>query len=237
MNKFAVFDIDGTLIRWQLYHVVVDKLAKVNFLGSESSNILKEARMKWKQRENHNSFRNYENILVQTYENALQSIPTKKFDKLVSEVISQYQSQTYVYTRNMIIELKKQEYKLFIISGSHKELVEQIGKIYGFDDWIGTTYERLGNTFSGKVSKAAFDKDKSLQKLIKRNKVKLDGSIGIGDTGSDIPMLKMVEKPIAFNPDVTLYQEAKKFGWNIVIERKNVIYELRKEDGRYQLLA
>jgi ornithine cyclodeaminase/alanine dehydrogenase-like protein (mu-crystallin family) len=23
-NRFAVFDIDGTLIRWQLYHAVVD---------------------------------------------------------------------------------------------------------------------------------------------------------------------------------------------------------------------
>src|SRR3546814_11785501 len=28
MKKFAVFDIDGTLIRWQLYHAVVETVAK-----------------------------------------------------------------------------------------------------------------------------------------------------------------------------------------------------------------
>ncbi len=29
-QPFAVFDIDGTIIRWQLYHALADELAKEN---------------------------------------------------------------------------------------------------------------------------------------------------------------------------------------------------------------
>jgi phosphoserine phosphatase len=39
-------------------------------------------------------------------------------------------------------------------------------------------------------------------------------------------MLEAVENPIAFNPNQTLYNHAKKRGWEIVVERKDVIYEL-----------
>jgi phosphoserine phosphatase len=32
-KRFAVFDLDGTLVRWQLYHALVDRLAKKGYLG------------------------------------------------------------------------------------------------------------------------------------------------------------------------------------------------------------
>jgi len=54
----------------------------------------------------------------------------------------------------------------------------------------------------------------------------LKGSVGVGDTESDIAFLKMVEKPICFNPNQKLYQYAKRAGWKIVVERKDVIYHL-----------
>jgi len=46
----------------------------------------------------------------------------------------------------------------------------------------------------------------------------------------------MVEKPIAFNPDKELYEIAAKTSWKIVLERKNMIYELEKDSGRYELV-
>ncbi|GAI32477.1 unnamed protein product, partial [marine sediment metagenome] len=36
--------------------------------------------------------------------------------------------------------------------------------------------------------------------------------VGVGDTESDIAFLKMVEKPICFNPNKKLYQYAKRVG-------------------------
>jgi len=235
MRKFAVFDIDGTLIRWQLYHVIVLKLAKAGVLGENTRSLLKDAMMSWKNREDSKAFKRYEKVLIARYEDVIKNISPKLFDKLVDEVIEEYKNQTYVYTRNLLTRLKKEGYKLFIISGSHIELIEKIGKHYGFDDWIGTKYERSAQGFTGNVTISTLDKDKSLKILMNRHAVSLDGSIGIGDTKGDIPILKIVELPIAFNPDKRLFNEAVKRGWKIIIERKDVIYELDKNNGKYQL--
>ncbi|MBI2055454.1 MAG: hypothetical protein HYT42_01035 [Candidatus Sungbacteria bacterium] len=48
----------------------------------------------------------------------------------------------------------------------------------------------------------------------------------MGDTESDVSFLKLVERPIAFNPSMKLYKYAKKRGWEVVVERKDVIYRL-----------
>lgn len=234
-DKFAVFDIDGTLIRWQLYHVLVNRLARAGALGQDGQLILKQALMTWKRREGADAFKAYEKVLVEIYENAIQTISVELFDKLVLEVIEEYKDQSYAYTRDLLRQLKIEGYKLFIVSGSHTELIEQIGEYYGFDDWIGTHYERSETGFTGKVQVSTLDKEKSLKTLLERNDVTLDGSIGIGDTGGDIPMLNMVENPIAFNPDQKLFKEAQDNGWKIVLERKNVIYELESKDGHYVL--
>jgi HAD superfamily hydrolase (TIGR01490 family) len=236
MNKFAVFDIDGTLIRWQLYHAVVNKLAKEGVLGEDAHKTLKSAMMIWKRREHDDSYKDYEYKLIKVYENALLNLNTKIFDKLVLEVIDEYKDQTYVYSRNLLKQLKKQSYKLFIISGSHTELIKHIAEYYGFDDFIGSIYERDGQSFTGKNTHLpSLNKAGSLDLLIKRNSVTTEGSIGIGDTYSDAPILSKVDNPIAFNPERRLYKHAKKQGWKIVVERKNVVYELVKSNEQYTL--
>jgi len=69
-------------------------------------------------------------------------------------------------------------------------------------------------------------KDKILKRAIEKENLTLRGSVGVGDTESDIAMLKMVSRPIAFNPNKKLYQAAKKNRWEIVLERKDMIYKL-----------
>ena len=48
-------------------------------------------------------------------------------------------------------------------------------------------------------------------------------------------MLEIVDNPIAFNPDKEFFQVVKDHGWKIVVERKNMVYELAPSDGRYIL--
>lgn len=235
MKKFAVFDIDGTLIRWQLYHAIVDKLATQGTLGASAKETLREARMTWKRREHPEAFREYEIKLISLYENALGKINTSQFDQLVLDVISEYKDQVYVYTRELTKQLKEQDYMLLALSGSHNELVEQIANYYGFDDFSGTRYERSGTGFSGEKFVASHDKRKGLEELVNKHGLSYLGSIAIGDSGSDIAMLELVEQPIAFNPERRLFEHAKNNGWKIVIERKNMIYELENHDGRYVL--
>ncbi len=235
-KKFAAFDIDGTLIRWQLYHTVVDKLAVDGLLGDKAHKQLHQARMVWKRREHPDAFKAHEKELIKVYEQALPNLTTKQFDEAVQEVASEYKAQVYTYTRDLARSLKKQDYFLIAISGSHYELVEHVAKQFDFDEWVGTEYERKNGRFTGKAFIASIDKKTILNNLIDKHSLSLNGSYAVGDSKSDAPMLETVENPIAFNPDQELFDLAKNKGWPIVVERKNVVYELGKHDGKYELI-
>lgn len=235
MKKFAVFDIDGTLIRWQLYHVIVDRLAANGELAPGSHEILKAARRKWKNREHAESFGEYEQTLIKVYESSLETINAAVFDELVHAVIEEYQDQIYTFTKKLATSLKQEGYILLAISGSHHELVEKVAQKYHFDDWVGTKYERTGGGYSGDAFIASHHKAEVLQSLITKHGLSTTQSYAIGDSKSDAPMLAMVENPIAFNPDTHLYNIAHGKRWDIVLERKNMIYRLKYEHGNYIL--
>ena len=48
-------------------------------------------------------------------------------------------------------------------------------------------------------------KDRMLKYLVKKFNLSLKGSIGVGDTEGDVPVLKLVDKPICFNPNKNFY--------------------------------
>jgi phosphoserine phosphatase len=60
----------------------------------------------------------------------------------------------------------------------------------------------------------------------------LRDSVGVGDTESDVSFLKMVEHPIAFNPNMNLEKTARRKKWRIVVEKKDVIYDI----GNFKLI-
>ncbi|MBI4033731.1 HAD family phosphatase [Candidatus Saccharibacteria bacterium] len=234
-KPFAVFDIDGTLIRWQLYHAVADALAKEGYASPQIYQSMRDARMTWKRRTDADSFKAYEQKVIFAYEKALQKMTFSQFAKIAEQVFDEYKEQVYTYTRGLIGELKAKGYFLLAISGSPVEIVERVVKFWGFDDFLGTVYTRRGSGFSGQKIVHAFDKASALRKMVDKHGLGLKASIGVGDTKSDISMLEMVEKPIAFNPDKDLFVHAKKQGWKIVLERKNMVYELKKQSGIYRL--
>jgi HAD superfamily hydrolase (TIGR01490 family) len=236
-RKFAVFDIDGTIIRWQLYHAIVHELAKMGAMGPEADARIKQARMTWKQRLHHDSFHEYEHVLIDEYHAARQMIKASDFDAAVDTIFETYKDQVYTFTRDLIKKLKGEGYLLFAVSGSQQEIIEKLGAYYGFDEVVGARYSRTDAGMLGPTedSPVLSGKGPALQALIDKHNVTLEGSYAVGDSLSDAAMLEMVEHPIAFNPDDNLYQRARSEGWDIVIERKNVSYHLKNSDGTYIL--
>jgi len=232
-RKFAVFDIDGTLVRWQLYHAIADTLAAKGHIKAAAYEALKDARMGWKRRGS--SFRDYELQVIDMYESILKDLGYEQFEEAADAVFEEYKDQVYTYTRDLIAKLKKERYLLFAISGSQTEIVAKIAKYYEFDDYIGTVYERSAKGFSGNKTIGSLNKDRALKELVKKHGATFMDSYGIGDSRSDIVMLELVENPIALNPDRDLFEHALKKGWKIVIERKNMVYELEKHGGKYEL--
>lgn len=234
-RKFAVFDIDGTLIRWQLYHAIADELAKSGHIDAETYTAIREARSDWKKRTHEDSFKAYEEQLVIAYRLLLTKLTVPRFELAADAVFDEYKDQVYVFTRDLIKDLKKRGYILLAISGSQSEIVEKIAKYYKFDDFAGSFYHRKNGVFTGKIDLTVFDKDKILRELIRKHDLTTEQSIAVGDSASDIAMMSVVDRPIALNPDKTLLVHAQKQGWEIIVERKNVIYRLEKKDNEYIL--
>jgi len=235
-RPFAVFDIDGTVIRWQLYHSIVQELAHRGHLGGNAIQTINDARMIWKQRSHNESFKTYEEVLVNIYNDAVQDILVKDYLSAVDRVFQTYKDQVYVYTRDLIRELKDKGYLLFAISGSQMEIVQKLANYYGFDEAIGGKYEQKDGRFTGNITSVIGNKSDLLMELMGKHDVAKQGSIAVGDSEGDIGMLEMVEQPIAFNPSAKLFETAKLRQWKIVVERKNTIYQLEARDGSYLLV-
>lgn len=234
-KPFAVFDIDGTLIRWQLFHAIVHRLGTHNLLLPGAHQRIKQARMQWKTRIADDGFHDYELVLVNEYKQALKNIEPAKYQAVVQEVFDEYKDQTYTYTRHLIQRLKGQGYYLVAISGSHQEVIEKLAHHHGFDVAVGANFEQADGRFSGNFTTPIFDKAAVLQGIIHDKHLSRAGSYAVGDSQSDAPLLAMAEHPIAFNPDKKLFKIAAEQQYKIVIERKNMIYELAPEGGKYVL--
>lgn len=228
MRKFAVFDIDGTLFRSGLYREVAYEMMKMGILPQEMLDETTVKNREWRHRIHGNAFEEFDMLVVDRIHSNLPNIKIADYEKAAQVVIEKRAENIYVYTRNLLKELKEQGYFLIAISGSQTELVEPFAQKYGFDDWVGQRWERGEEYFTGNITRTHTDKDIILSGLIGHHNLTLKGSVAVGDSNGDTGMLKMVEHPIAFNPTHELYEYAVEHSWMIVIERKNMIYTLQK---------
>ena len=235
-RPFAAFDIDGTIIRWQLYHAIAEELAHAGVLGGIEYETVRAARLRWKNRHSHDAFEDYERTLVNVVDAALTGISVEQLKAACSTVITQYKNQVYTFTRDLIKQLQADGYLLFAISASQSEIVQLLAEYYNFDDYAGSIYETKDGYYTGhKDLVKSTRKPEYLKQLVNKHSATWQGSIAVGDSESDIPMLNIVENPIAFNPSKPLFEQAAASNWRVVIERKNMIYDLRSRDGTYLL--
>jgi len=233
MSPFAVFDLDGTLIRWQLYHAVFEQLASRGHIDQVVYSAVVTAEKRWKDRQM--DFRSYQMLLINSYDQALHKLDPEQVKEAIENAYLEHRDQIYTYTRDLIAELKKKSYILLAISGSHHEIVELVARHYGFSDWAGTEYHQKDGRYTGTYTFPAHKKGETLKKFIEKHGLSTKGSIGVGDSESDIAMLELVERPVIFNPSRGLLEHAQAKGWEIVVERKDVVYQLVAKNKQYVL--
>lgn len=223
----AFFDIDGTLFRSSLLIEVVEQLFATGVFPKEAREEYAEAHQAWLDREG--DYEDYIDAVVAVFRTNLRGVHYGSLADIGREVVASRNKRVYRYTRDLIKQLKKDGYLLVAISQSPKTILDDFCKQYGFDKVYGRMYE-IGpqDRFTGEVIDEHLIANKAniVSRVLERENVTIEGSIGVGDTEGDITLLEAVEKPICFNPNRSLFDHAKLRGWKVVLERKDVIYEL-----------
>ena len=226
-KKVAIFDIDGTIFRSSLLIEVTESLVYEGVFPLKVRDIYTKSYNNWLNRKG--SYEKYIGEVINAFEQNMKNIKYVDFVKASKNVIAFHKSRVYRYTRQIVKDLKKKNYFMLAISNSPKELVDDFCSNLGFDKVYGRVYEVGKNgKFTGKTLylDLVSDKAKILQRAVEKEGLTLKGSIGVGDTESDIKFFKLVQRPICFNPNKKLYNHAKSVGWEIVVERKDVIYKI-----------
>jgi phosphoserine phosphatase len=116
-----------------------------------------------------------------------------------------------------------------------------MAKKYGFTDYIGAKYTTDDEgTYTGHVIPMWDSKSKAraIGEFVKKYDIDLEKSYAYGDTAGDYTMFKNVNHPYCMNPTKELLQKVLKDRElikkvNVVVERKDVIYNLAIEDIQF----
>ncbi|MDP2649192.1 MAG: HAD-IB family phosphatase [Patescibacteria group bacterium] len=226
-RKVAVFDVDGTIFRSSLLIQVVNALIEKGVFPKDAEQVYEREHRRWLDREG--DYQEYIDAVVRAFVGHLKGVHYSALADAAAEVVESQSKHVYRYTRDLLKDLKSRDYFLLAVSHSPKTVLDKFCPRLGFDKAYGMVYE-LGpqECFTGKVidEHLIFNKANILKRAVEKESLTLGHSIGVGDTESDIPFLEEVARPICFNPNMKLYRHAKRMKWKVVVERKDVVYEL-----------
>lgn len=122
-------------------------------------------------------------------------------------------------SRNLIQQHSDQNDTLLIITATNLFITSPIAKELGIKNILATEPEIINNRYSGKVSGTPCFREGKVEQLnswLTKTGGNLADSFFYSDSHNDLPLLEMVTKPIAVDPDETLRSHAEIKGWDII---------------------
>jgi HAD superfamily hydrolase (TIGR01490 family) len=228
-KKIAIFDIDGTIFRKNLAFELIYQLTWMKVFEKKVRSELVRYYNNWL--EHIGVYDDYRQALVRIYGENIKGCRKEDVLQASQEIMAFHKDRTYIFADSLIQKLKSENYNIIAISGSPSEIVNEYNKYLQFDATFGCVYEvDEQGRYTGKiVFEPPIRKGEVANQYISENNLTLEDSYGIGDTQSDADFLELVENPIAFNPNQNLKDLAEEKGWRIVVEKKDVIYEINKK--------
>lgn len=226
-NKIALFDIDGTIFRKNLHFELINELVWLKVFPQKVRKSIVEAYSNWL--EHDGVYEDYRCTLVELYAKHIAGCSPADVIRASKILIPFHEKRTYIFAEQLIRKLREEHYYIVAISGSPSEIVEEYNRHYlKFDQALGSVYSigPDGLYTGGADFEPTKNKGVVAQQIVYENHLTLDNSYGIGDTESDVSLLEIVEHPIAFNPNQNLKSIAEQKEWRIVVEKKDVIYEI-----------
>ena len=110
-----------------------------------------------------------------------------------------------------------------IITATNSFVTAPIAKAFGVEHLIATEPEMIDGKYTGKVAGTPSFKEGKISRLndwMTTNNKSLMGSTFYSDSHNDLPLLEIVDNPIAVDPDDTLRDVAEERNWSVVSFRR-----------------
>jgi HAD superfamily hydrolase (TIGR01490 family) len=216
-NSAAFYDVDGTLIRVNIVHAFA-------FYAARQPSLLNSARAtaatavsvplfwaadkisrKWF---NELFYRYYQGLS----RDRLEVLSEELFDKVV-------RPNVFPRARDLIAESRRAGCRQVLISGALDFTLRPLARFLEVDDVICNRLEFSEGYATGKLAKpfvGGATKPVLMRDYAKRLGIDLSDSWAYSDSYSDFPMLAVVGRPTACNPDRRLRQVARSYDWPVL---------------------
>ena len=212
-DRAAFFDIDETLVKGQTQKflaLVAFKEGKIGLLKLASL-LLFFARYKL------GLVKNIEEIMEASYA-IVKGWPAAEADRLIKKSFEHgIKQKIFPEGERLIKKLKKDGYRIILVSNTLQQIVDLLVDYLGAETGIGTTLAEKNGVLEGKIGRLMYNENKVkyLREMF-GDRIDFKKSAAYTDNKSDLPLLKLVGRPVAVNPDFTLKAEAEKRGWEII---------------------
>ena len=108
---------------------------------------------------------------------------------------------------------------LLIITATNRFITAPVAEAFGIPHLIATEPEELNGQFTGKVAGVPSYREGKVERLsewLNDRHESLDGSWFYSDSHNDLPLLNLVDHPVAVNADEILADYARTRGWTMI---------------------
>ena len=210
----VIFDLDNTLIAGDSDHAWGECLVERKIVDAD-----------YYQAKNDQFFQDYHsgNLVIEEYlAFALEPLANNTLDNLLSwreTFIEEKILPIMLPKAKALIEKHRQQGDfLLIITATNHFVTELIAQLLGVDDIIATIPEKNNTGFTGNISGTPSFKEGKITRLnewLKDNNHSMSDSYFYSDSHNDLPLLKLVDNPIAVDPDTILKAYCEKNNWPI----------------------
>jgi phosphoserine phosphatase len=112
--------------------------------------------------------------------------------------------------KTVVDALHDQNIKSIVITVGPRQVAKVVCDVWGFDDYYGSDYEVVEGVFTGKILNyiSAEQKIECLQDFLRKNNIKPEECIAVGDGSTDIPIFQFCGKSIAINSSPKVRESA-----------------------------
>ena len=119
----------------------------------------------------------------------------------------------------LIADHRRRGHELLIITATNHFITAPIAQALGIDDLIACEGEIIDGLYTGEPSGVpSFHAGKvtRLHEWLEGRQTDLEGAWFYSDSHNDLPLLELVDNPVAVDPDDTLRARALELGWPVI---------------------